>query len=73
MQLPLVGATRMSELLVFFSFFIINIYIYMGVGIESTTEDDCERLRDATDLIEERERETMPCVCLCVRKMLSSL
>jgi hypothetical protein len=35
----------------------------VGVGIESTTEDDCERLRDATDLIEESERETMPCVC----------
>ncbi len=45
----------------------------MGVGIESTTKDDCERLRDATDLIEEREREKLCHVCMCVRKMLSSL
>lgn len=36
----------------------------MGVGIESATQDDCERLRDATDLIE--ERKTMPRVCVCV-------
>jgi hypothetical protein len=36
------------------------------VCIESTTDDDCERLRDATDLIEQRERETMPCGCMCV-------
>ncbi len=33
--------------------------------IESTTDDDCKRLHDATDLIEEgeRERETITCVC----------
>ncbi len=38
----------------------------MGVGIESTTKDDCERLRDATDLIEERERERNYAMCVCV-------
>ncbi len=37
--------------------------------MESTIDDDCKRLRDAADLIE--ERETMPCVR--VKKMLSLL
>jgi uncharacterized membrane protein len=74
MQLFLVGATRMNDLLgSFFSFLIIviYIYIYMGVGINPTTEDDCERLRDAMDLIEERGRNYA--MCVCVRRMLSSL
>jgi len=69
MQLLLVDASRMSDFLGFFSshrFFLfilycVYIYIYMYVHIESTIDDDCKRLRDAADLIE--ERGTMPCVC----------
>ncbi len=74
-----VGATRLSDflLVVFFlriDFFLfilycIYIYIYISVLMESTIDDDCKRLRDAADLIE--ERETMPCVR--VKKMLSLL
>ncbi len=71
-----VGATRLSDflLVVFFSshrFFFIHslLYIYISVLMESTIDDDCKRLRDAADLIE--ERETMPCVR--VKKMLSLL
>ncbi len=47
MQLLWVGATRMNDLLIFFPFILHRGYI---------TKDDCERLRDATDLIEEREK-----------------
>ncbi len=34
----------------------------MYVHIESTIDDDCKRLRDTTDLIEERERNDAMCV-----------
>ncbi len=36
----------------------------MYVHIESTIDDDCKRLRDAADLIEEREREERCHVCV---------
>jgi hypothetical protein len=54
----------MNDLLIF-SFFILD--IYMGVCIESTTDDDCKRLRDATDLKRKKRCHVY------VRKMLSSL
>jgi len=52
MQLLWVGATRMNDLLIFFPFILHRGYI---------TKNDCERLRDATDLIEERERNYAMC------------
>lgn len=38
----------------------------MGMCLESTTDDDCQRLRDETDLIEERPRERNNTMCVCV-------
>lgn len=37
----------------------------MGVRIASTTDDDCKRLRDATDSIEEGDRERSDAVRVC--------
>jgi len=62
MQLRLVGATRMSDLFFFFSSFIIDLYLYIYEYVYRV--DNRWRLRDATDLIEEGERERNDHMCL---------